>query len=120
MNRSQRILIAIGLAALAAMAAPYVMRAVVDGRAVAGKAQVFKGSSARENKDLTLCLIKHPGALNLAVSSNDLYADPATGLAVRIDEEGGTRRVTAWLPKDQTLSTEQATQLKGCLEEPAK
>ena len=119
MNRSQRILIAIGLAALAAMAAPYVMRAVVDGRAVAGKAQVFKGSSARENKDLTLCLIKHPGALNLAVSSNDLYADPASGLAVRIDEEGGLRKVTAWLPKGQTLSAEQAAQLKGCVAEPA-
>ena len=119
MNRSQRILIAIGLAALAAMAAPYVLRGVVDSRAVSGKVQVFEGSSARANKDLTLCLIKHPGALKLSVSSNDLYANPASGLAVRIDEEGQSRKVTAWLPKGQILTAEQAAQLKGCVEEPA-
>ena len=115
MNRSQRILIAIGLAALAAMAAPYVTRAVVDGRAVAGKVKVFEDSSMRANKDLTLCLIKHPGALDLTVSSNDLYADPASGLAVRIDEVGGSRKVTAWLPEGRALSAAQAAQLKGCV-----
>ena len=115
MNRSQRILIAIGLAALAAMAAPYVLRGVVDSRAVSGKVQVFEGSSARANKDLTLCLIKHPGALGLSVASNDLYADPASGLAVRIDENGSSRTVTAWLPKGQTLNAEQTEQLKGCV-----
>lgn len=118
MNRSQRILIAIGLAALAAMAAPYVLRGVVDSRAVSGKVQVFEGSSARANKDLTLCLIKHPGALGLSVASNDLYADPASGLAVRIDENGSSRTVTAWLPKGGVLTAAQTAQLQGCLEEP--
>jgi hypothetical protein len=115
LNRSQRILIAIGLAALAAMAAPYITRAVVDDRAIAGKVQVFDAKSARANKELTLCLIRHPGALNLSVSSNDLYADPASGLAVRIDEEGQSRKVTAWLPKGGALTAEQTAQLEGCV-----
>lgn len=115
MNRSQRILIAVGLAALAAMAAPYVMRAVVDNQAVSGKVQVFQDHSYRPNKDLVLCLIKHPGALDLNVASNDTYTDPKNGLAVRVDERGDFRVVTAWLPSGKVLSAEQAAQLKGCL-----
>lgn len=115
MNRSQRILIVIGVATLAAMAAPYISRAVVDGRAVADKVVVFEARSKRPSKDLTLCLIKHPGALNLNVSSNDLYADPATGLAVKIEGRGAERAVTAWLPGGQSLTAEQAAQLRSCV-----
>lgn len=115
MTRSQRILIVIGIGTLAAMAAPYALRALVDHRAVADKAVVFSGGSTRPNKDLTLCLIRHPGALNLAVASNDLYTDPASGLAVRIAERGAARAVTAWLPRGRTLSAAQLAQLRACL-----
>ena len=102
------------------MAAPYVSRAIVDGRAVADKTVVFEASSKRANKDLTLCLIKHPGALNVNVSSNDLYADPASGLAVKIQERGAERVVKVWLPRGKALTAEQAAQLNGCVAEPAK
>ena len=115
MNRSQRILVAIGLGTLAALAAPYVIRAVVDSQAISGKVAVFQDHSYRPNKDLVLCLIKHPGALNLAVTSNDIYTDANSGLAVKIDERGDFRVVKAWLPKGQALTAEQAAQLKGCL-----
>lgn len=120
MNRSQRILIAIGLGTLAALAAPYVIRAVVDLRSVSGKAVVFEASSKRDTKALTLCLIKHPGALNLDVSSNDLYANPASGLAVKIETRGAERVVRAWLPQGRALSAGQAAQLKGCVAAPAQ
>ncbi|MGB7656287.1 MAG: hypothetical protein WBL74_12470 [Novosphingobium sp.] len=102
------------------MAVPYISRAVVDGRAVADKVVVFKASSKRPSKDLTLCLIKHPGALNLNVSSNDLYSDPVSGLAVRIESRGAVRTVTAWLPQGKSMTAEQAAQLKGCVAEPAR
>lgn len=115
MNRSQRILIVIGLGALAAMAAPYVLRGVVDGRATADKAKVFEASSKRANKDLVLCLIKHPGALNLGVASNDLYTDPASGLAIEVDDRRDHQQVTAWLPHGKSLNAAQAAQLSGCM-----
>ena len=84
MTRSQGILVAIGLAALAAMAAPYLTRAVVDSRAIDGKAVVFEAHSQRVQKDLVLCLIKRPGALNVEVASHDFYTDPANGLALKV------------------------------------
>ena len=96
------------------MSAPYVLRVVVDRQAVAGKDLVFEGESLRPGKDLVLCLIKHPSALNLVVSSNDLYSDPATGLAVAVDERGETRKLKAYLPKGKALSAEQTAQLKDC------
>ena len=117
MNRSQRILIAIGLGALAAMAAPYVLRAIVDDRAVAEKVLIFNDVSSRPAKDLVLCLIKHPGALNLTVASNDLYVDPASGLAVKVDDAPQARQVRAWLPKGKALTGDQQAQLSGCLRE---
>ena len=97
MNRSQRILVAIGLATLAVLAAPYAIRAVVDSRAVTGKVQVFQQHSYRPSKDLVLCLIRHPGALNLTVASNDIYTDAASSLAVKVEQNHDFRVVRAWL-----------------------
>lgn len=114
MNRSQRILVGIGLAALAAMASPYVLRMVVDSRATAGKVLVFDTQSQTAQKDLVLCLIRHPGALNLAVASNDIYTDPASGLAIRVEDKGASRRLRAWLPEGKTLDPAQSDQIKGC------
>jgi hypothetical protein len=103
LNRSQGILVAIGLAALAALAAPYLTRAVVDSRAVSGKIQVFESQSQRVHKDLVLCLIKRPGALNVVVASHDFYTDPASGLALKVIDLGAARDVRAWLPEGQAL-----------------
>lgn len=114
MTRSQRILIAIGVAAIAAMAAPYVTRAIVDRQVTEGKVMVFEIGSMRENKDLVLCLIKHPGALNLTVASNDAYIDAATGLAVTIEKRGAGEVVKGWLPEGKALGAEQLAQVKGC------
>lgn len=105
----------IGLAALAAMAAPYLTRAFVDSRAVEGKVQVFEGQSQREQKELVLCLIKRGGALNVEVTSHDFYTDPANGLALRVVDQGAAREVRAWLPKGQALSAAQLEQLNGCV-----
>ncbi|MBA4162919.1 MAG: hypothetical protein C0515_12735 [Novosphingobium sp.] len=115
MTRSQGILVAVGLAALAAMAAPYLTRAVVDSRAIDGKAQVFEGRSQRVHKDLVLCLIKRPGALNVEVASHDFYTDPASGLALKVVDQGAAREVRAWLPEGRTLGAAQVQQLKGCV-----
>ncbi len=115
MTRSQGILVAIGLAALAAMAAPYLTRAVVDSRAIDGKAVVFEARSQRVQKDLVLCLIKRPGALNVEEASHDFYTDPASGLALKVVDQGTAREVRAWLPESQALNTAQLAQLKGCV-----
>ena len=117
MTRSQRILIAIGLAALVAMAAPYLTRAVVDSRAIDGKTQVFERQSQRIHKDLVLCLIKRPGALNVEVASHDFYTDPASGLAIEVLDRGAARQVRAWLPQGQALTAAQLGQLNGCVGE---
>jgi hypothetical protein len=114
LTRSQSILVAIGLAALAAMAAPYLTRAVVDSRAIDGKAVVFEARSQRVQKDLVLCLIKRPGALNVEVASHDFYTDPASGLALKVVDQGAAREVRAWLPEGQALNAAQFAQLKGC------
>jgi hypothetical protein len=115
LTRSQGILIAVGLAALAAMAAPYLTRAVVDGRAISGKVEVFASQSQRVHKDLVLCLIKRPGALNVEVASHDFYTDPASGLALKVIDLGAAREVRAWLPEGQALGAAQLAQLKGCV-----
>lgn len=115
MTRSQGILVAVGLAALAAMAAPYLTRAVVDSRAISGKVQVFESQSQRVHKDLVLCLIKRPGALNVEVTSHDFYTDPASGLALKVVDHGAAREVRAWLPEGQALSAAQTDQLKACV-----
>lgn len=117
MNRSQRILVVIGLSIVLAMAAPYLLRGLVDSRATSGKALIFEGRSPHPQKDLVLCLIKRPGALNLTVASNDLYTDAASGLAIRVENRGETRQVRAWLPQGQTLGAEPMAQLKGCVGE---
>lgn len=115
MNRSQRILIAIGLATLVALAAPYLTRAVVDSRAIDGKVQVFESQSQRVHKDLVLCLIKRPGALNVEVTSHDFYTDPASGLALKVVDQGESREVRAWLPEGKALGAPQLEQLRGCV-----
>jgi hypothetical protein len=115
LTRSQRILSVIGLATLLALAAPYLTRAVVDSRAVDGKVQVFEARSQRVHKDLVLCLIKRPGALNVEVASHDFYTDPASGLALKVIDQGAAREVRAWLPEGQALSDAQADQLKRCV-----
>ncbi len=115
MNRSQRILVGIGLAALAAMASPYVLRMVVDSRATAGKALVLDRESRTAQKDLVLCLIRQPGALRLEVASNDTYTDPASGLAIRVDDGGASRRVRIWLPQGKALDPAQAAQVRTCI-----
>ncbi len=114
MNRSQRILVAIGIAALLALAAPYLTRAVVDNRAISGKQSVFTARSAWPRKDLVLCLIRPPGPLGLSVASNDLYTNPAGDLAVRVRDKGQYRTVEAWLPQGRTLSAEQLARLRFC------
>lgn len=115
MNRSQRILVAVGLSALAAMAAPYLIRAVVDRQVTSGKIMVLEDRSARPKKDLVLCLIRQPGALKLDVASNDAYSDPNSGLALRVEEHEDYRVVKAWLPQGAALSGDQAAQIKGCV-----
>jgi hypothetical protein len=115
LNRSQRILTAIGLATLLALAAPYLTRAVIDSRAIAGKDQIFESRSQRVQKDLVLCLIKRPGALGLEVASHDFYTDRASGLAVKVVDKGNYREVRAWLPTGKVLEASQASQLKGCV-----
>jgi hypothetical protein len=115
LNRSQRILVAVGLAALAAMAAPYLTRAVVDSNAIEGKVQVFEGRSQRVHKDLVLCLIRRPGALQVEVASHDFYTDPASALALKVVDQGAAREVRVWLPQGQALSPAQLDQLRGCL-----
>jgi hypothetical protein len=115
LNRSQRILSAIGLATLLALAAPYLTRAVVDYRATSGKVQVFQDHSYRPQKDLVLCLIRQPGALALKVASNDLYTDEADRLAVKVVDKGDFRVVRAWLQPGQQLRPEQTAQLSECI-----
>jgi hypothetical protein len=115
LTRSQGILVAVGLAALAAMAAPYLTRAVVDSRAVSGKVQVFQDHSYRPQKDLVLCLIRQPGALALKVASNDLYTSEASGLAVKVTDKHDFREVRAWLPAQQRLTADQTAQLSECI-----
>lgn len=115
MTRSQGILVAIGLAMLAALSAPLLTRAVVDSRAVDGKVQVFEGRSQRLHKDLVLCLIKRPGALNVEVASHDFYTDPASGLALKVEDQGAAREVRAWLPEGKALDAAQLEQLKICI-----
>lgn len=114
MNRSQRILIAVGLLALALMSAPFVLRGLVDRQAVDGKVRVYHGRSERADKDLVLCLIKHPGTLNLNVASNDLYVDPVSGLAVLVIDRGSYREIEAFMPADKALNAAQTAQLKTC------
>ena len=115
MNRSQRILVAIGAATLLALAAPYIVRAVVSHRATTGKVQVFQDHSYRPQKDLVLCLIRQPGALALNVASNDLYVDKAGELAVRVTDKGDFRVVRAWLPPGHQLAPDQSAQLAQCI-----
>lgn len=105
----------IGLAALAAMAAPYVLRSVVDNQATSGKALIFADRSQRLQKDLVLCLIKRPGALNLAVASNDTYTDAASDLAIKVEDRGQFRLVQAWLPQGQALGAPAQMQIQTCL-----
>jgi len=115
LTRSQRILIGIGLATLIGLTAPLLTRAVVDSRAVDGKVQVFESQSQRLHKDLVLCLIKRPGALNVEVASHDFYTDPASGLALKVVDQGAVREVRAWLPEGKALDAAQLEQLKGCI-----
>ena len=105
----------VGLAALAAMAAPYATRAVVGYRAISGKTIVFQEHSNRPQKDLVLCLIRQPGALALDVASNDLYVDKAGKLAVKVTDRGDVREVRVWLPKGQQLRPDQSSQLSECV-----
>lgn len=114
MTRSQRILIGIGLATLIGLTAPLLTRAVVDSRAIDGKVQVYEGQSQRLHKDLVLCLIKRPGALNVEVASHDFYTDPASGLALKVVDLGSMREVQVWLPEGRVLNAAQLEQLKGC------
>ena len=119
MNRSQRILAGIGLAALVALAAPYLTRAVVDSRATAGKALVLEARSQRPDKDLVLCLISASGRLGLVVASNDTYTNPASGLAIRVKDRQQHREVRVWLPEGQQLAPAQLAQIQGCIAAPA-
>jgi len=115
LNRSQRILTAIGLVTLLALAAPYLTRAVVERRLTSGKAEIFQDHSYRPQKDLVLCLIKHPGALDLSVASNNLYTDPADDLTVKVVDKGDFRVVRAWLPQGRQLNPDQSAQLSECI-----
>jgi hypothetical protein len=115
LNRSQRILIVIGVVAVAALASPYITRAIVDREGVAGKTIAFQGQTPRPGKDLVLCMIDRRGTLNLKVASNDLYTDPASGLAVRVDEHVQYREVFVFLPPGKALAAPQLAQLQGCL-----
>lgn len=97
------------------LAAPFLWQAWSTGQELDGKVAVFDRAGNRPVKDLLGCLVQRPaGGLALTIMSPNHFADPARGIVVRIEPQGGTARLRAWIAQGSALTPGETAQLEGC------
>ncbi len=118
-QQSRRALIGVGVLALALLASPFVLQSWNSSRELAGKVVVFDAPTKAASKDLLHCLVLRPtGGLNLSISRENEFYNTARELAVRIQQSGSERKLTAWAVPGTALTPGEQAQLTGCLNPP--
>lgn len=114
-TRSRKKLIAVLLFGAVLLAAPLLWNGWTSGRELSGKVAVFEATSQRPVKDLVGCLVQRPaGGLSLSIMTVNHFADPARGLVVRIEPQGTTARLRAWIAEGSALTSGEKAQLAEC------
>lgn len=108
-------LVAVGVAALALLASPFVLQSWNSSRELSGKVLVWEGQSAANSNDLLRCLVQRPTAgLALSISRENEFFDQQRGLAVRVELVGPPHRLRAWAAPGTTLTAGELAQLNAC------
>ena len=117
--QSRRVLIGVGVLAVALLASPFVLQSWNSSRELSGKVVVWEGQSAANSNDLLRCLVQRPaGGMILSISRENEFYDARRGLAVRIELVGPPHRLRAWAAPGTALTAGEQAQLTACLTPP--
>lgn len=114
-KQSRRALIGVGVLGALLLSTPLLWQAWTTSHELTGKVAVFDAAARRPAKDLLACLVHRPeGGLRLEIMTANHFTDPDRGITVRIERQGETQRLKAWITQGQVLSSGEAAQLQDC------
>lgn len=114
-RQSRKALAAILVLGAILLSAPLLWQAWTTSHELQGKSKAFAATTARAPGDVLGCLIhRSAGGLKLDIVSQNHFADPTRGIAVRLEPGPAGTRIEAWITTGQALTAGEAAQLQSC------